>query len=535
MKAILFPLMLMFLQAPDEVRGLVVGPDGVAISGATVRARLEGTDETGLSITTRTDSSGQYRIGGVASGNYIITAEINGQKTESSRALLVTTFETTLFQTRTDNTQDRFQSRTVVQPIALGPARVTVPGQNSEVTIVISKGGATVSGRMSVLPASPLPDPLRVTLTNDTARISAEFVVQSDGTFALINFPPGDYLLRLVPNMGISPKPITVSDQNLSDVKLGDESDGLRVSGRIPEYEHFRNPMGTPIFAYLIGENGSLVQSSKSVILTAITSTPSGLPKTISVPQMVGMNDFGEQFDLPITEIGSEGQFEFLTVPPGAYYLRTTPDIGMPNTVISVKDVNVSNLHAGAGVRVRGEVVPTNLGTRPPDTIRLTEVGSNGPAVSTVINEYGAFEFPSVGPATYRVLLDGKVRPKPSEITVDETDTIIRVESPFSSWIRGRVLFAGANPPPETVATIHVAMNNGYETVVSPDGSFRLPSNDGEYDFFAKDLPDGYVVKSAIYGSDSLVDAPVKVDASAPSREITLTLERRPGANLNER
>jgi hypothetical protein len=150
--------------------------------------------------------------------------------------------------------------------------------------------------------------------------------------------------------------------------------------------------------------------------------------------------------------------------------------------------------------------------------------------VSAEINEYGAFELASVGPGQYHVLIDGKFQSKPSLITVDSNDTIIRLEAPYSSWIRGHITFTGGNPPPEAVAAIHVAMTNGNVSTVNTDGSFRLPSNDGEYDFSALDLPEGYVVQSATYGTDNIMDSPVKVDASVSAREILLTVEYRPGA-----
>jgi hypothetical protein len=205
-------------------------------------------------------------------------------------------------------------------------------------------------------------------------------------------------------------------------------------------------------------------------------------------------------------------------------------DSGLANTPIVVKETDVSGIEAGVGFRLRGEVVPTNFGTRPPRLITLTAVPPNGPEKSVEINEYGAFEFASVGPGQYRVVVDGKLQPKPSLITVDANDTIIRLEAPYSSWIRGRITFTGGNPPPEAVTQIHVAMTNGNVSTVNADGSFRLPSDDGEYDFSASDLPEGYVVRSATYGTDNIMDSPVKVDASFSAREILLTVEYHPGA-----
>jgi hypothetical protein len=326
--------------------------------------------------------------------------------------------------------------------------------------------------------------------------------------------------------MGIPPQPITVSDQSLSGIELGGAAHGVRVSGRLTGYEAAGNPGGSPGWVYLVGEDVALLQNaSSSVLSTLVTASSSDASRIVTVPQMVGVNESGEQSDLPMSPIGAGGKFEFLSIPPGRYYLRTTPDKRLANTTITVKDVDIPDFQAGAGVRVRGDVVPTNLGTRPPETIRLTEIGANGPAVSAVINQYGSFEFPSVGPGTYRVLLDNRTRPTPSEITVEDRDTILRVEAPFGSWVRGRTTFSGTTPIPEIVTAIHVAMNNGYESALNPDGSFRLPSNDGEYDFFVKDLPEGYVVKSAFYGSESVLTGPVRVNAATPESEILLTLE----------
>lgn len=564
MTAILFPLMLLIFQSPEEVHGRVVGPDGIAISDAIVTAKSEA-----ITRVTRTVSSGEYRFDDIPSGDYLVTAEISGQQGASLRATLLWTVEVTMFQNRRasvltplasngiirffDNwnngnsgaiissdttnstTVNDVQSRIVVEPIVIGPARVSVPGPNMEVNLVILKSAVSISGRVPVLPRMSLPSPLKVTLTGSTNRITAVADLRSNGTFEFDNVPPGSYSLGLIPNLGVSPLPIAVDDQNLDKVELGSTANGVRVSGSLPGVERYTIPTANPQWAYLVGQDVEDILSSKGTVLNLMLPSSPDASRLATVPQTIGVNGSGEQFNLPMSPIGTGGQFEFLTVPPGVYSLRTIPETGMASTSITVKGAEIADVQAGIGVRVRGEVVPTNLGTRPPEVIRLTAAVPNGPSVSAVINEYGSFEFPNVGPGTYRVLLDGRVRPKPSEITVEETDTIIRVESPYSSWIRGRVQFAGANPPPETVAAIHVALNNGYETIVSPDGSFRLPSNDGEYDFFAKDLPEGYVVKSAIYGSDSLLDAPVKVDASAPAREIMLTLERKSGANLNER
>lgn len=188
-----------------------------------------------------------------------------------------------------------------------------------------------------------------------------------------------------------------------------------------------------------------------------------------------------------------------------------------------------NDVRAGPGVRVRGEVVSLNLGTRPPELIRLTATEIKGQSVSAEVKADGSFEFPKVGPGTYQILLDNKIRPKPAEVTIGEEDLIFRVEAPFKVWVAGRVVFAGSIPPTEILTSIRVGMNNGYDSEVKPDGSFQIKSNEGEYEFFLKSLPEGCVVKSISNGTENLTVEP-KVDLSSPSREILVTLDYKPAA-----
>jgi hypothetical protein len=179
-------------------------------------------------------------------------------------------------------------------------------------------------------------------------------------------------------------------------------------------------------------------------------------------------------------------------------------------------------------VRVRGEIVPLNLGTRPPELINLTATEFKGQSVSAAVNADGSFEFPKVGPGTFRILLDDKIRPKPSEITIGDEDLIFRVEAPFKAVVTGRVVFAGSIPPPEILSDLRAGMNNGYDSDVKPDGSFQIKSNEGEYEFFLKNLPEECIVKSISDGIGNLMIEPVKVDLSSPPREILVTLEYKP-------
>jgi hypothetical protein len=525
----------------DSVQGLVVTLNGTPIPNAKVTATPDGTSPPGMAaVITRSDKGGAYRFESLAPGNYVVTAEIDGEKGTSIRAVLAgktTFFDDFSTEVRQEPNGIVFMTfgsagdavRSSINPQLAGPAQLVIPGPPENVDLVLLPFAVNVSGHLAVMPRRSRTSPLRVTLSGPNLRMRDNLDVQSDGSFTFRGVPPGTYTLRLEPNMGIPPLDIRVANRNITDIEFGNPTHGVRVVGHLPPLDQRTPSAQRAQWVYLVGLDTVAVQNSdgmKGLLVSSIID----LAKYPAGPQLLATNESKKQIEVPISPVGADREFEFLTIPPGSYVLRMFEDSGLANTPIVVKETDVSGIEAGVGFRLRGEVVPTNFGTRPPRLITLTAVPPNGPEKSVEINEYGAFEFASVGPGQYRVVVDGKLQPKPSLITVDANDTIIRLEAPYSSWIRGRITFTGGNPSPEAVTAIHVAMTNGNVSTVNADGSFRLPSDDGEYDFSASDLPEGYVVKSATYGTDNLMDSPIKVDASVSAREILLTVEYHPAA-----
>ena len=85
MKSGLFSLILsigfasvLYSQTPDAIHGIVVAPDGTPIAGAKVTAKPEGSNDAGIAVVTRTDSSGNYHFESIPSGNYIVQAQVDG-------------------------------------------------------------------------------------------------------------------------------------------------------------------------------------------------------------------------------------------------------------------------------------------------------------------------------------------------------------------------------------------------------------------------------------------------------------------------
>jgi len=117
---------------------------------------------------------------------------------------------------------------------------------------------------------------------------------------------------------------------------------------------------------------------------------------------------------------------------------------------------------------------------------------------------------------------------------IGDEDLIFRVEPPFKAWVAGRVVFGGPMPPAETLAALRVGMNwvrfRGQTGWFIPDKVRRRGVG-----IVLKKLPEEYMVKSISDGSGSLLNEPVKVNLSFPSREILVTLEYKtaapPGTN----
>jgi hypothetical protein len=498
-----------------------------------VKAKPEGANGA-PTIVTQTDSAGQYRFEGVPSGSYLLRAGSDGESGISVRAKIVISFGLLLSDFGSDPvTGNRTlpPTRPTITPILMGPARLTVPvSANTEFNIVMLPSAVTVSGHLAIPPGMTLPE-LRANLTGSVSQLTTDTDVHKDGTFEISNVPPGTYELRIIPSLGLSPETITVTDQNHSGIELGGKSPGVHVTGNVLQSDRPPYQDTFPQWVYLIEQDAMEVSPSMQTPLLGAAFMPiSRFAGPQPPPPTVFADQSGAVIEAPFAPVGPSGRFEFLSVPSGKYYLRTLPEMGIPNSPITVGDADIYDVRAGTGVRVRGEVVSLNLGTRPPELIKLTATGFKGQSVSAEVKSDGSFEFPKVSPGTYQILLDNKIRPKPSDVTIGEEDLIFRVEAPFKVWVAGRVVFAGTIAPPEMLTALRVGMNNGYDSEVKPDGSFQIKSNEGEYEFFLRNLPEGCTVKSISDGTGNLTIEPVKVDLSSPPREILVTLEYKPAA-----
>jgi hypothetical protein len=517
----------LFSQSPASLIGTVHTSDGSPVVGVRVTAKPDGPEGTGLpSLVTQTDGKGEYRFEDIRPGSYAVGVSVgpDGSHLISTPALFAMGVFVDIFNLSRGATAS--PPKLVLKPVLRLPPSVTVNGAVAAwCDLLVLPFAVTVRGRLSVVPAIPPPSSLKISLDGITLSLMADTEIRPDGTFEFPVIPPGSYTLRLRPSLGIPPATITVSDQNLNDVEFGSTRDGRRVSGSLLPSDRGAYQGMFPEWVFLIrrdivGYDGS---SNGKIFGEAGTDSPSD---TLSSPRPVGYTSTGDGFESPVAQVGMGGRFEFLAVPPGEYYVRTTPDVGLANTSITVADSDVAGVRVGLGVRVRGEVVASNFGTRGPRVITLS-FGPKGPTVSTGVDADGTFEFPQVGMGTYRISLDSKTRPSPTEITVGNEEIVFRVETPFQPEVSGRFIFEGDRPVPENIGNTHVSLSSGFDSPVNKDGSFKLQSYEGEYELFVRNLPEGYFVKSMYQGSTSLLAGPLKVDGSAPPVEVFVTVEYR--------
>jgi len=178
----------------DSLQGLVVTLNGTPISNAKVTATPDGASPPGsLAVITRSDKSGAYRFESLAPANYEVTAEIDGQKGTSLRAVLAgaTTF---------------FDDFVVVVRQERNTSIISANGTATrEVRSSLNPSAVKVSGHLAVMPRRSLASSMRVTLSGPNLSMTENIEVQSDGSFTFRGVPPGVYALRLEPNMGIPP------------------------------------------------------------------------------------------------------------------------------------------------------------------------------------------------------------------------------------------------------------------------------------------------------------------------------------------
>lgn len=224
------------LQRGSVIAGRVTDEFGEPIARATVQAmrfkyNVDGQRRPQASEMATTDDLGQFRLFGLAPGEYIVSAANRMGQVGGVDALDTSETYLTSYFPGTPNIND-------AQTVSLGT------GQETDVQFALSSGRLSrVAGTVVDSTGRPVANAM-ATLQSPTAGFSANLgggLTTPDGAFSLSNIPPGEYLLNVQPiNRAGSDAPlpeagvlaITVGGADLLNLRVT-TSPGATVTGRV--------------------------------------------------------------------------------------------------------------------------------------------------------------------------------------------------------------------------------------------------------------------------------------------------------------
>jgi hypothetical protein len=223
----------MLLVRAARVTGRVLNPDGTPSTSGNVNLAPEALaagGQIGANFGARIQWDGQFTVANVAPGRYVLRA-------------------------RGDDTE--------VPQYASIP--VTVNGQDVDDMTVMLAAGATISGTVTFLGGSPIPDPSQLRISAPSTDQGAfgpqgNARVDKDGKFTLTGVPAGSHLLR--PNgqlRGWTLKSVTAGARDITDtpfaVRSGESLANVQIvfTDRLTEVNGtITNEQGTPIPDYTV-------------------------------------------------------------------------------------------------------------------------------------------------------------------------------------------------------------------------------------------------------------------------------------------
>lgn len=339
-------------------------------------------------------------------------------------------------------------------------------------------------------------------------------VIRAGGAFEFANVRPGTYQLVVGPRITMAPVTVTVSDKDLSDVRV-------------------------------------IVPFSKDLTGNVTVEDAGPHPRFQVLFNRVDVTGTN-----PVTIIGT-ATFN-VALPLGQYRVTTN---GLP-AGYNVKSIMLGNVDALSQpitvTAAAGPALTIALGvSSPPPWVKVSgrvtggtarNVSMNGPAVvdalNTEVGADGAFEFPMVLPGTYTVRTVPAIALAPATpVTVGSTNvTNVELRIPATKEVTGKITVRGNAPIPRLMfsllpigAPVTPAQGNlnvingvvvstpvGSVTVPAnpgPDGEFKvtLPDGDRQIAILPASIPAGYKVESFAYGAADLLKNPLHVAVSDTS------------------
>jgi hypothetical protein len=112
-------------------------------------------------------------------------------------------------------------------------------------------------------------------------------------------------------------------------------------------------------------------------------------------------------------------------------------------------------------------------------------------------------------------------------VTVSEEDVTMDLVIPFQQVISGRLMMDGSAArefPPASAPRLTARPTNGPTTNAILSARFNLTVVEGEHRISFTNLPEGYAVQKATYGTTDLLKAPLKVARDVVPSEIVVEL-----------
>lgn len=392
--------------------------------------------------------------------------------------------------------------------IFLAQAQIPLQVQPGTVTgRLLSRNGTPAAGiRIAAVPITEADDKTAAPVLVGISQTDA------DGRYRLENIPPGRYTVfaGLIDFPSYYPNTTSIDRATSFVVSAGSTVSGIDFA--------MARPAGLTVSGRL-AIPATMRLTSSTVTLT--TQTTRGMPSNTL------------QF-----QVGGDGAFEFLRVPPGEYRLASTL-LGSAAMTVSVGEIDVTGVvlpvvDCNAGASVSGRLV--GVPSSPIRTISLT--GSTaGCRPMAAVETDGSFTFENVPEGDYRFQLT----PAPlgwsaGNLTVGKTNVAgTEVRLPTTITVKGRAVVEDQSLFPRTNRGTPVGIQarraGGGEVNASvmDDGAFELSLPPGSYRIAVQGIPSGYTLKSITRGLVDLSSSTLEVDDPS-SEEILLTLgfTRRP-------
>lgn len=358
------------------ISGHVADENGDAMIGALVRVLryqyMQGDRRMVPVGTAQTDDRGEYRVWGLNPGDYYVSVLVRnvGGRFGGMRGAFGAGGNIAAFVDATNDDQDQLGYAPTYYPgtTSANDARPVTVGVSQEV-LGIDFGiqlvrTARISGRV-VNPDGTPSSSGNVSLMSDTiggrGQLGMNYGarIDWDGTFTVVNVPPGRYVIRARGNDGDTPQyasaPLTAAGGDISGVNLV-----LAPSATLTGKVAFQAQQGTP------GDPGTI----------RISATPA---------------DQAQFGPTPNARVEKNGQFTLDGIPAGAHFIRSVnPPRGwaLKSVTIDGRDVTDSVIDFRSGQKVAGAVITF--------TNQLTQIaGTVADDSGRPMTEYTVLAFPT--------------------------------------------------------------------------------------------------------------------------------------------